>query len=246
MKVIVIIFYLFIVGTNHSVAQSIDDLLAKAETARNSLDVNKTVDLYTQVIKLDSLNVEAYYYRGWIQSLFNKKQGLEDFIMTIKLDSLHSGAHYSLYNYYSFAGDNTKADYYMMKYAELSPKNSTTLLYLSSRSIEKGDLIKAINYCNEAISLEEEHNRWTPLLVRAEIQFALKEYKSAIDDFELCFNTYSYGMYSAKNFEMCGDAYEFLKQMDKACEKWNLAINHIDVEIPSKTAKQKIKTNCHK
>jgi tetratricopeptide (TPR) repeat protein len=55
-------------------------------------------------------------------------------------------------------------------------------------------------------------------LERAESHYLLGNFEKAISDYEKCFNEFSIGMYSCNNYEMCGDAYMAIKNINKACE----------------------------
>jgi tetratricopeptide (TPR) repeat protein len=239
-----LLFLFFLPSQLH--AQSFDELMQQASVARDHGEDNKAIELYSKAISLRPNSAEAYYERGRIQSMTNQNNGIGDLLKAVELDSTLEWAFHQIAFYYSFKGDEAKSDFYELKAITLNPNSANNLLLMAQRFLAKGDSIKALEYCNLSIEKHDEAVEWLALLERAKIRYNLREYKGAAEDFEKCFNEFSYGMYQASDYEMCGDAYKELGQMKQACEKWNMAITQLDPEIdkPSKTVQKKIKKFC--
>ncbi len=222
--------------------------MSKAAEAREQMDLDVAVNLYSKVLALDSNNIEALYYRGWCENLWNKSKGLEDFHKVLKLDSLHEGALNSLADSYAILGKNELAKTYELKAIALNPKTAGNLLSQARMANSSKEYAKAIEFCDEGIKLNDEAQNWLLFLERAEAHYLLGNYKTAISDFEKCFNEFGYGMYSCNNYEMCGDAYMSIENIDKACEYWNIAVRNDDPEFDpaSDEVKLKFKENCNK
>ncbi len=238
---LILFFGLFSFSQNN-----VKDLLEKAHLARQEMNVEEAIELYTKVIESDPTNIDAYYYRGWIQSVFNATTSIEDFLKVLELDSLHEGALHSAAYYYSFTGNDEKADYYLEKALNVNPQSTSNLFLQMEREIRKENYEKALMICNQLLPQQDESSIWSTLLERGRIYFLTGKNQEAISDFETCFNDHAYGMYSSQNFEMCGDAYEKIGELEQACEKWGWAINHFDVDVPSETAIQKVESKCKK
>ena len=248
MKYLLISIVLLLGGLkNLANAQDGSNYLSEAHEAREHSDFDKAARLYSKVLELDSNNIEALYYRGWCENVWNKSKGLEDFKKVLELDSLHEGALHSLADSYSIMGKHDLADKYKMKAIALNPKTASNLLTLARKANATGDYEKAVKLCDEAIELNDEAQIWLQLLERAEAYYMLGKYKESIADFEKCFKEYSIGMYSCRNYEICGNAYKAIGNTTKACEYWNIAVrNDSEFDPASDEVKLKAKENCKK
>lgn len=225
---------------------NVKDLLEKAHLARQEMGIETAIELYTKVIELDPTNIDAYYYRADILAVFNATSSIEDFLKVIELDSLHEEALHGAAYYYSFNGNHEKAAYYLEKALAVNPQSTNNLFLQVKREIRKENYEKALMMCNQIISQQDESSIWPTLLERGRIYFFTGKNQEAISDFETCFKDDMYGKYCSQDFEMCGDAYEKIGELEQACEKWDLAINHFDVDAPSETAIQKVENKCKK
>lgn len=233
--------------TNLACAQDVESYMKEAHEARQQTDFDKAAKLYTKVIELDSNNIEALYYRGWVENVWNKSKGLDDFKKVLELDSLHEGALHSLADSYAILGKHELAEEYKMRALAVNPKTASNLLTMARKANSSGEYEKAIELCNESIELDDESQIWLQLLERAEAYYMLGKHKESIADFEKCFNEFGYGMYSCNNYEMCGDAYKGLGNTNKACEYWKIAVRNDDPEFDpaSDEVKLKVKNNCN-
>lgn len=233
---------------NYSNAQDVVSYMSKATEAREQMDLDLATDLYSKVLLLDSNNIEALYYRGWCENLWNKSRGLEDFHKVLKLDSLHEGALHSLSDSYAILGKYELAKTYELKAIALNPKTAGNLLSQARMANSSKEYPKAIEFCDEGIKLDDDAQNWLLFLERAEAHYFLMNYEKAISDFEKCFNEFDDGLYFCNNYEMCGDAYMAIENIDKACEYWNIAIRIEDPEFDtaSDEVKSKFKGNCNK
>lgn len=233
---------------NFSNAQDIENYMNQATEAREQMDLDNATVLYSKVLDLDSNNIEALYYRGWCENLWNKSKGLEDFLKVLELDSLHEGALHSLSNSYSILGKYELAKTYELRAIALNPKTAGNLLSQARMANSSKEYEKAIEFCNEGIKLDDDVQNWLLYLERAKAYYFFGQYEQSISDFEKCFNEYGYGMYSCNNYEMCGDAYMALGKMNNACEYWTIAVRNDDPEFDpaSDDVKLKTKENCKK
>ena len=244
----IIVILMLGVFTNHVIAQDIENFMKEANEARDQMDLDHAVKLYTKVIELDSNNIEALYYRAWSENIWNKSQGLDDFKRVLELDSLHEGALQSLAGSYAILGQYELAEEYETKAIALNPKSSSNLLAQARRANASGDYQKAIEFCNEAIELNDEAQIWLQILERAIAYHKLGKHVESIADFELCFNEFGHGLYSCGDYEMCGDSYKANGNLLQACKYWNISVRIDDPEFDPATdeVKLKVKNNCIK
>jgi tetratricopeptide (TPR) repeat protein len=249
MKYLLIITILILGGfQNIASAQNIEEFMNDANDARDQMDFDKAAALYSEIIKLDSNNIEALYNRGFCENFWNKSEGLDDLHKVIKLDSLHEGAFQVLAESYSILGNFDLAEEYKLKAIALNPKSAENLLTQTRMANGSEEYAKAIEFCNEGIKLNDDAQNWLLLLERAEAHYLIGNYENAISDFEKCFNEYQAGLYSCNEYEMCGDAYKAMGNINKACEYWSIAVRNDDPEFDpaSNQVKLKAKVNCNK
>ena len=245
---ILILSLILVILSNCVYSQDVEKYMKEANKAREQMDYDKAAQLYSKVIENDPNNIEALYYRGWVENVWNKSKGLDDFKRVLELDSLHEGALSSLAESYAILGKHELAEKYKMKAISINPKSASNLLTLARNANSSKEYEKAVELCNEAIQLNDETQIWLQLLERAEAYYMLGKYDKSIKDFEKCFNEFDLGMYSCNNYEMCGDAYNGLGNSTKACEYWKIAVNNDDPEFDpaSDEVKLKVKKNCNK
>ena len=96
------------------------NLAASADAAKEALengksflekkDYDSAIAAYTEAIRLDSENVEAYCNRGGAYAWKKEyDRAIADYTQAIKLDPKHAKAYHSRGNAYVFKGDHDKA-----------------------------------------------------------------------------------------------------------------------------------------
>ena len=112
-------------------------------------------------------------------------------------------------------------------------------------SKENGKLEEALEFLSLSIEKHNDALEWIATSERAEVKFLLNDFEGAVEDFEKCFVEFAIGMYSSKQYEMCGDAYQELAETALACKWWKRAFYGLDPEFesPSKTALEKYNSN---
>lgn len=230
----------------YSKAQEFNELMEKGIESLRNFELDAARDFFTRAIELDSTSASAYLCRGESTWYSDKKQSEQDWLKSISLDSTIEGSYLQLHRYYQSESDYVKARYYLEKALSFSPYDSNNLLLMAQQLRAEQKLEEALEYCNKSIAAYNNQGEFLAHVERAEIKYELQDYQGAIDDFETCFFNLTFGMYTAAQFEMCGDAHAKLGQYEKACEKWNFAISHPDIDEPSKTARKKISKYCKK
>lgn len=225
--------------------QDANEIVEKGLNSLRNYDMSEAEKLFSETILIDSTIAEAYLYRGESREYSKPELAKKDFLKAIELDSSLVKAYHYLHRYFINVSNKSEARYYLEKAVSFDPNNSNNLLLVAQQLRWEGNLDLALDYCNKSIKAYKNQGEFLSHVERAEIKFELGDYKGCVEDFETCFYDLTMGMYTAGQFEKCGDAHAKLGQMEKACEKWNYAISHMDIVEPSETARKKIQENCN-
>ena len=226
-------------------SQTFEELLIQGEEKALDWETEEALELLTRAVELQPKSAKAYYLRGFAASISNPTKGLEDFLKAIELDPLYEEAYQRAASCYSFVGNEGKASEYEKKAIELNPESARNLMSQGQFKRSEGQLMEALEYYDLSIERHDEGIEWIATSERAEVKFLLGDFKGAIEDFEKCFIHFGIGIYSSKQYEMCGDAHYELNNAELACKRWRQAFYDLDPEFytPSESAKEKFLTN---
>ena len=149
--------------------------------ANKSIDLNEKIDLYSQVIALDSKNLDAYFFRALAKNDLGDYHGaIVDYSKIILLDPdadtyfNRGNSRYSIKDY-----EGAKEDY--RKAFELDKSLTDALYSLGCVNLDLGEFIEAIKDFNTLITL----NPLNPKLYyqRAQAYQGLQNHLKALEDY---------------------------------------------------------------
>jgi|GEM_PF-2263576 len=184
---------------------------AKYELALEDLD---------KAINLSAKSYKAFFYRGLVKRSLNKQEEAgEDFLKAGELKPYKGTAMYSIGRLFSENKDYSDAILYYERSLKLeqtvSTYNSLGYCHLILHNNEA-----ALAAFSEGIRMDTLNTNL--LNSRGMVYTNLMKYDSAIVDFKKCMRLRPAYLYPYNNLANC---YFALKQQDKACEYWKLAVS---------------------
>ena len=199
---------------------TLDELWQEGNGTVNSLDYDRQIEVYTQIIALDPDDANALYNRGVIYSnLKNYEKAIKDYNQAIKLKPDYAKAFYNRGVIYSDLKNHEKAIEDYNQAIKLKP-DYTDAFY--NRGVAHNDLKnheKAIEDYNQAIKLKPDHVK--AFNNRGSAHNYLKNYEKAIKDYT---QAIKFKPKYANVFNNRGNAYSGLKNYEKAIENYIQAI----------------------
>lgn len=175
--------YIFIIAFllfNITAFAQVNKLLRQADRAT---DLNEKIDLYTEVIALDSKNLDAYFYRGLAKNNLGDYSGaIVDYSRVLVLqpdpDTYYNRGN-SRYNLKNFVGalDDYEAAY------KLDPNFIDALYSLGCVKFDLGSYEEAIKDLTKVINAVPTEPK--TYFIRAAAYNALQKYPSALNDYTL-------------------------------------------------------------
>ena len=161
---------------------TLDELWQESDDIVDSLDYDRQIEVYTQIIELDPDDAGAFYNRGVIYSnLKNHEKAIEDYNQAIKLKPDDAGAFYNRGNAYTDLKNYGKAIEDYDQAIKLKPEHAGAFCNRGNAYTGLKNYGKAIEDYDQAIKLKPEHAK--AFNNRGNVYNKLENYEQAIENY---------------------------------------------------------------
>lgn len=120
-------------------------------------DLQLAREYYAKALKADAGNAKAYFNLGYIEETEGYlKKAMELYQKSAEADPKNAEGHYNLGNVYAKLKREDEAISSYLSAVKEDPEHMNAWVNLSILSFQKGDFVKAVKYCDEAVLLGYE------------------------------------------------------------------------------------------